>query len=417
MKRLNLILIFILISGFGYSQNAKRVSAYNELKNKKLDKAKKYIDEASENSSTSGESKTWKYKADVYYEIATSNNAIYSQLDTNAIDVATKALIKAWEIEDSYQKDNKLYIAVSIKQAGIEAYARNRYDVSSIALEKAYTYSLEADPRRNELDLLYFSGLSYLNINNLNKAKDILELAIKQNSKSVGVFSVLSDVYLSIGDTTGALQTIDNGFKVVPDSANYELLIKEINIYLVRKDLKKAEGKLILATEKTPNNPMLYAALANCYGTQGKFAEAETALLKALKIKPDFFDAYYDLGGLYYNDGVAILEDAGKLDLNAVAEYNKLKQTADERFTKAIPYLENALEINNNDRNTLLTLKQLYTRQNKSDKMLVVDGKLNEIDNKIEQAESFYKKAIAANAESYFANLFLGSFYLNEGEK
>ena len=40
--------------------------------------------------------------------------------------------------------------------------------------------------------------------------------------------------------------------------------------------------------------------------------------------------------------------------------HKKLKKQADEIFNKALPYLEKAYDLNKTDKNTLLSLKQLY---------------------------------------------------------
>ena len=55
-----------------------------------------------------------------------------------------------------------------------------------------------------------------------------------------------------------------------------------------------------------------------------------------------------------------------------MTKYRKLKKEADIYFKKALPYLESAYNLNSNDKNTLLSLKQLYYMQGdykKSDEM------------------------------------------------
>ena len=54
------------------------------------------------------------------------------------------------------------------------------------------------------------------------------------------------------------------------------------------------------------------------------------------------------------------------------SKYKKLKNQAETYFDKALPFLESAYQLNTSDKNTLLSLKQLYYMKGdykKSDEM------------------------------------------------
>jgi hypothetical protein len=53
-----------------------------------------------------------------------------------------------------------------------------------------------------------------------------------------------------------------------------------------------------------------------------------------------------------------------------------LKPIFEARFASALPYLEKAYELDPNDYNTLLSLKQLYAKTNQTDKYKVINEKL-----------------------------------------
>ena len=46
---------------------------------------------------------------------------------------------------------------------------------------------------------------------------------------------------------------------------------------------------------------------------EAMLAEAEKAYLKAIELKPDYFDAYYNLGALFFNKGVEVFEFANSI--------------------------------------------------------------------------------------------------------
>ena len=54
---------------------------------------------------------------------------------------------------------------------------------------------------------------------------------------------------------------------------------------------------------------------------------AEKSYKKAIELKPDYFDAIYNLGALYVNDAVGIMGKANKLDLND-KNYDAHKKTS-----------------------------------------------------------------------------------------
>ncbi|MCW9064714.1 MAG: tetratricopeptide repeat protein, partial [Ignavibacteriaceae bacterium] len=68
-----------------------------------------------------------------------------------------------------------------------------------------------------------------------------------------------------------------------------------------------------------------------------KYAEAETQLLKAIEIDPDYENAIYNLGVTYVKWGTAINKDAEKQGL-ITEDYKK-------KYEAALPYLEKVVEV------------------------------------------------------------------------
>jgi tetratricopeptide (TPR) repeat protein len=108
----------------------------------------------------------------------------------------------------------------------------------------------------------------------------------------------------------------------------------------------------------------------------GNVEQAVDAYQKAIALNPEYFEANYNLGALYVNQAADILDKANDLPLDAVAEYDKQKALADEMLNKAVPYLEKSLELNPEDVNTMVSLKEIYTRLGMTEKLKSVDDKL-----------------------------------------
>jgi tetratricopeptide (TPR) repeat protein len=103
---------------------------------------------------------------------------------------------------------------------------------------------------------------------------------------------------------------------------------------------------------------------------------------KSIKLKPDFFDPNFNLGALYVNKAVVYDDKAKNLPLDADAEFKSLKTEADKYLEAAIPYLEKAIEIQPTDLSALNSLKQIYIRQQKTEKLKALNEKINSLPKK-----------------------------------
>jgi hypothetical protein len=75
-----------------------------------------------------------------------------------------------------------------------------------------------------------------------------------------------------------------------------------------------------------------------------------------------YFDAYYNIGALYYNRAVKYIEEANKVPAKEVQKYDDLMAKAAVEFKNALPYMEKADQVKPNDKNALESLKNIYFR-------------------------------------------------------
>jgi tetratricopeptide (TPR) repeat protein len=99
---------------------------------------------------------------------------------------------------------------------------------------------------------------------------------------------------------------------------------------------------------------------------------------KTMEVDPEFFNAYYNLGALYYNKGVQQIEVAKDVPANENARYEAELKKADQWFELALPYMEKCHSLQPDDKMVLESLKNLYYRLKNMDKY-------NEILEKIEK--------------------------------
>ena len=241
------------------------------------------------------------------------------------------------------------------------------------------------------LSLFYAAACANL-ANDRESAKKYYINLLKLKSKSVAIYASLSDVYRVEKDSGAALAVVREGQKMYP--GNMQLFLAETNIYLTFGNTDKALLNLRTAAQKDSLNPSIFYALGTIYNKivddttktpavrEKMFEMAVVSYKKSIKLKPDFFDPNFNLGALYVNKAVFYDDKAKNLPLDADAEFKSLKTEEDKYLEAAIPYLEKAIEIQPTDLSALNSLKQIYIRQQKTEKLKALNEKINGLQKK-----------------------------------
>ena len=370
----------MLFSSVAVAQKHNIVNASIALRNAKKEKgneigsllkeAKAYIDQAYENESTSNSPKMWNYRAPIYLQIAIKEPA----LDKEAIFKATEAHIKC------LQKDKKGRIVVrkwtseedilaGLVQCGyklfnlaIDNYNSENYSMSLKQYDAIFDiipYDSEDQLKRGNITketILYNSFFSSNKMKDNIKSKELLQELININFNEPAIYIHLSNIYIEEGNNEKALECLALGRDMF--ESDQGLINTEINLYIQLGRTSELIGKLGEAIDLDDENDVLYFNRGTIFDQQGDFSNAEKDYLKALDINSSAFGANYNLGALYFNSGVETNNKANGTSDNSI--YKKLKKKAKDFFNKALPYLESAHNLKKDDKNTLLSLKQLY---------------------------------------------------------
>jgi tetratricopeptide (TPR) repeat protein len=379
-----IICSLILFSNIGvYAQKSNVQNAYRALEKKKIEEAVEYIEMAAANSSTANDVKMHNYRGKIYYEIY--SNADYKAMDPMAIMKCAESWIAVYQHPKAkkwFDKDelsgNIAKAGVGLFNSGIKMYNSKDYSSSKKMFNKIFDLfpldeknNLERSNVTKEsiwLNLFYVSSAE----GNNNISKKFLQKLIDINYQDPQIFSYMANILIEEKDSEGALETIKYGREFFESDVN--LIITELNYYLEQNDFIKAEKLLTLAVEEDPNNHQLFFALGSSYDKLKDFEKAENAYLEAIDIKPDFYDALYNLGVMYYNKGGDMLKEANKI--KDFKKYDIAKTYANSTMLKGLPYIEKCHEIDSSDKNILLVLKELYYRNGD-------DAKYNDVMNKV----------------------------------
>lgn len=374
MKRI-LFLLFIAAGLSASAQSSKVVSAYNALKDAEFGKAAEYIDAATLNEKTMGSEKTWRYRGDIYKQIALSDEdfgiskdvAIQTALASyeKAIELDTK---ERWIQENTLGRNQCRNIMVNM---GIEAYNEKEYGKS----RDLFIGGAEAAERAGFIDTLaiYNAGLAAEQIQDYTTALAQYNKAAETGYLGAQMYIYMANVYTAMDDTEGYLEVIKAGRIAYPEDA--DLIVYELNYYLRNGQFEEAENNLKLAIEKEPMNKQLHFSLGVVYDNLGQTDKAAIAYQDAINIDPEYFDAVYNLGALYFNDGVEMNNAANDIEDNK--KYEAKKAEAKASFVKALPFLEKAHELDPKDLGAMQSLKTLYASIGETEKYKEIKTKMD----------------------------------------
>ena len=114
-------------------------------------------------------------------------------------------------------------------------------------------------------------------------------------------YAKLGLLYQMQRNNRASLEQFEKALSFNPDIADVLGMIAAI--HLSNREDGKAVERIKAQIVKSPKNPAFHHILARTYLYLKDYKNAEDSLLKAIEIKPDFIDAYIDLGNVYAQKG------------------------------------------------------------------------------------------------------------------
>ncbi len=365
MKNLILtFMAFVLAINVNYAQedlsglNGKKalkkasrlLSAYNldqVNSGDKLLEAKTVIDHAVKQDDIKMDPKVWITMGDIYNAFVSYNagqkviNPDFTDIEPNGGMAAFMAYKKALELEDGNKQALRgITDAIgSISNTGLTNYESGDYlgafnsfrsvlDIHDLLKKYGEESPLDIEEEYN--NQVYITGLSALSAGQNETAKAYMKQLYDKDYDKPGVYDAMYK--LTIDDDVDAAEAILNRAREkYPDDLG--LLFSEINHYLKLEKIDVLEDKLKFAIEKEPDNHSLHSTLGNIYDRQYQdayaagnmeeaneyFSNAKEYYENAVEIKSDYTDGIYSIGALYYNKAALVTEE-----MNALAnDYSK----------------------------------------------------------------------------------------------
>lgn len=352
MNKLFSIILILSIGYSAYSQPANVVKANSYYKEGKYDLAMEAIDQAIEHPDTKNEAKTWKYRGDIYFKIASSPEFASMAAEADYSTIVFESYKRALQLDKSsgrYTSEIKGQLGLLNNTAlnlGVQLFNERKYAEAAIV----FTLSAESAQAIGVTDTLalYNIALSYEKNEQYDEAINYYEQCYDLEYRGADICNFIIYLYQKQNKDAAVRKKIEDCRKRYPN--DYNLLISELNMDLKDGDYQSAMQNLESAIINEPNNAILYFSLGSVNDGMGNYDKAILAYQEALRLKPDYFDPAYNLGALYYNQGV---------EKNNSATNESEMAEAIHLFQYAKQYLTIAIKLKPGDQSTLSSLEEL----------------------------------------------------------
>ncbi len=400
--------------GLSAAKSAGRaLAAYNldPTANKhKLEEAKKSSDLSIQFTDAYNSPSAWITRGDIYLTIAqeeftrktlnssikTSNACLYAYY---AYDQALKIAQKKYEKSDALNglKSTQAFIV----NFGVECYESTNYAVAFEAFKAGMEchntlISNQIASLHTQKDYFQYAGFAGLTAEkslNFQDAITYYKIALEDPAAEPFVYEGLYNSYLQSNDDSQAIKILEQGRVKYPNDSG--LLFAEINYYIAKNKPEELIARLKKAIEMEPANVGLYVTLGNAYLSLADFSskskdqskadayieDAKKHFQQAIQLEPGSLDANYAMGSIFYNKAAMLTQELNNSTSTDTKKYSKLNEEINSLFEKALPYFMKAEQSDPNDLNTLVALKEIYSRLKKEDLHKIFNTRLDKVKN------------------------------------
>ncbi|WP_066632011.1 tetratricopeptide repeat protein [Labilibacter marinus] len=387
MKKTILFLAVVMTFSAAIAQKGKVTTATTLLEQGDAEKAKDAIDAAVASEKSNTWPKTFIVAAKVYTQLAQDG-----KVDDGVVK-AYEFYLKAIELDKKGDEKGKkigkykkeigqalLFFSSQLTNAGVEAFNEEDFKTAVAAFDgllllNTNEYLVAVQGEKLDTAIMFNTALAAYNGKDWENAEKYFNKSIDVKYGGGDAIILMHQMYAEQGDSAKMGPNLTRGFETYPEDDR--ILTQLINYYLETKQNDKALDYLNKAVESDATNPSFYYARGVLNDNSGNFDAALADYSKCLEVDSEYFNAYYNMGVMYFNRGVEEMNDANKE--TDFKKFDAKKAIAEATFKKSLPHFENGLKIKPEDVGTLESLKTLYYRFEMNDKYNEVNEKLKNL--------------------------------------
>lgn len=364
MKK-TLILFATVLTSFATFAQAELTNAFRANEDKNFEEALNYINQASSNPKAISKEKYWRYRGDIYMNIAT--DSVLSMKYANSFNEAVTSYTKALELSKDYVMeigavvDNARRIeegkAIAAYKSSNTCGAAVHYD-NLIETSKMFGVS--------DTIYVYYSGICHESCGNIEKALANFTACANMNYQAADCYSRIANMLVKAGRKEEAIKSLGEARAKYPK--NSSILTAEVNIYIEDKDYQKAHDVLIALAEADPKNESVLFVLGVTYEKNNNPVEAEKVYNKALELNPTYFDAHYNLAVMSYNQGVEKFKVCDAIPPRETARFDACKAETKIVFAKAAEHFKVCYDQDPTQASLKKVLQECYRKSGQAEK-------------------------------------------------
>ena len=353
-----------LAAGLPSLVSAQTSAVTNAILNQRtglLDKARVDIDKAIVNEKTSGKAKTWYTRGEIYQGMLES--PIYSkQLQPGeGLQKAYESYAKTIELDTKTGEFGKQVVGKMDNLYGrafndaVNSYNAKEYD------KAISSYKLASQIKPQDTTAVLYSAYASEAKQDFATAKANYNQLLGMNYKSVTLYSRLLQMAKQEKNQAEATKVLQQALAAYPNNKGF--MLEDLNMSLASGKGEDALAKINKTIAADPTNSNLYAVRGSMYDQQKKQDLALADYKKAIELDPNNFDAQFNLGVYNYNRAADAYTKASKMDLKTYQVSGKKYESEGKKYFEAsVPYFEKSLQLQPEDRNTLVSLQKVYFR-------------------------------------------------------
>ena len=389
MKKVMILLAVLLTANVMMAQKKDRTDAFMYNKNGQYEKAMASIEKCVNHEQFLGmkpndQSQAWLYRAAIYQNIIQSGDEALIAKAPNALEAVYESLMNCMKNKE-FLDENKQEIYQRVGSVmttyytqGADAYNAGKYAEAAPMFKKAYDIAKSLGSS-DANDMLNLSAQSSLFAKDYSTALSYFNELKANGYDRDDLYRHLVACYNGLGDSENAMAMLNAGLEKNPSDAH--LILEKVNVYLKEGKGAEAIEDLNKLLELDPNNPQLLFAIGTIYGDESNkdlfdVEKARHFYEEALKVKPDYYDATYNIGVLYTGMANKYIEQANEITGFSKKEqnqYNGLIEQANEMLRTGLPYLKKAYDAQPSD-DVKNVLKSIYVKLNMMEEVKALMG-------------------------------------------
>lgn len=397
MKKLVLTIGFFLVVVVCFGQKKNVTDALRIAKDTKgsIEEARTKIKSALEHPETKDDAKTW-FTAGQIENLQfdrESTKQILGQQPNEAIMYDALYRIypffeKAYQldklpdakgkIKPKYSKDMKAIMKANLPyymNGGSYYWDKDDYQMTFNLFDQfieAYDSPLlkEGEPANAPIDSNYYYANYYAAIAATTLGHETairsMKRASKVDFKQNDIYQYLVEEYKNAGDKENMESTLIEALALFPLESYFLESLAQVLIESGKHE--KAIEFMLGAIKNDPNYANYYNYAGYIYENgYNDMEKAEEYFKKSVEINSENPDSQFNLGRIYFNQGVAQLDIAN--DISDVRKYNEERDKAKDLFRKSLPHFEKVLELNPELLEVKITLRSIYYNLDMGDKL------------------------------------------------